>query len=499
MKHDIRKNDSPISLIFPHQLYPDHPAALPSHRLLFLEEPLFFSQYAFHKQKLMLHRASMRRRADEFRNRGFDTYYYSCRELEGPGRFAAILQESGAKTIFHVEVDDDWLDQKIVSALSKNSQTRTVLKSPNFLTEREEGQKMLDAAGGAKTFFTSFYVSQRKRLDILLENGKPVGGQWSFDAENRKKLPKGHTPPERVVSPEDEFTTEARDYVEREFPNSMGESSPLLFASSEGQANLEYSAFLSKRFSEFGIYEDSISARFETIHHSVLTPALNIGLINPDRVIDLALQQQGIPLNSSEGFVRQVIGWREYIRLLYHRRGRNQRSKNFFQATHRLPSSFYSGRTGILPFDSVVQRVQRTAYCHHIERLMILGNFMLLCDIHPDAVYQWFMELFIDAYDWVMVPNVYGMSQYADGGSMTTKPYLSGSNYILKMSDYPKGPWCETWDALYWRFIHKHLQVFAGNQRMQMMTSLLQKMQHEGKLDIHLRRAESFLKQLHQS
>jgi deoxyribodipyrimidine photolyase-related protein len=160
-----------------------------------------------------------------------------------------------------------------------------------------------------------------------------------------------------------------------------------------------------------------------------------------------------------------------------------------------MPPAFYEGTTGIEPVDTVIRRVLRHAYCHHIERLMILGNFMLLCEIDPTAIYRWFMELFIDAYDWVMVPNVYGMSQHADGGRITTKPYLSGSSYVLKMSNFPKGAWCPVWDALYWRFIHRHRAFFASNPRMSVMAAQCQRM--GTRLEDHLQTAERFLSGLH--
>jgi len=223
---------------------------------------------------------------------------------------------------------------------------------------------------------------------------------------------------------------------------------------------------------------------------------LNIGLLSPRQVIDAATgQMERVPLNAMEGFVRQVIGWREFVRLVYRTRGRRQRTQNFWRFSRGMPASFYDGSTGIDPVDHVIRQVLRTGYCHHIERLMVLGNFMLLCEIEPDAVYQWFMELFIDAYDWVMVPNVYGMSQYADGGLMTTKPYVSGSRYVLKMSDFKRGPWCAVWDALYWRFIDRHAEYFAGNPRMAMMAKMRIKL--GAKLDEHLQVAETFLTQLH--
>ena len=196
-----------------------------------------------------------------------------------------------------------------------------------------------------------------------------------------------------------------------------------------------------------------------------------------------------IPLTSLEGFVRQIIGWREFVRAVYLLKGSQQRSTNFWGHTRKLPESFYTATTGVEPVDTTIRRLQKHAYTHHIERLMVLGNFMLLCEIDPDEVYRWFMEMFIDAYDWVMVPNIYGMNQYADGGLMTTKPYISSSKYILRMSDYEKGSWCDVWNSLYWRFINKHRDVFRKNPRMSFMVSAFDRMPDEKRnthLSIHL-------------
>ena len=180
------------------------------------------------------------------------------------------------------------------------------------------------------------------------------------------------------------------------------------------------------------------------------------------------------------------------MRAIYELEGRRERSQNFWGFDRSIPPSFWDASTGIPPVDTVIRRVLQTGYCHHIERLMVLGNFMLLCEFDPDEVYRWFMELFIDAYDWVMVPNVYGMSQFADGGLMSTKPYISGSNYIRKMSDYASGDWCEVWDGLYWRIIDKHLDYFKNNRRTAMMASnWLRQDTHKKKS--HLAVAEDFL------
>jgi len=222
---------------------------------------------------------------------------------------------------------------------------------------------------------------------------------------------------------------------------------------------------------------------------------LNIGLLTPQEIIDAALAKKDIPLNSLEGFIRQVIGWREFMHGIYKHRGVEIRNMNFLKHTRPIPKSFYDGTTGIPPIDRIIQQLETEAYCHHIERLMILGNFMLLCRFHPHAVYKWFMELFIDAYDWVMVPNVYGMSQFADGGTFTTKPYISGSNYVLKMSDEKKGPWTEVWDSLFWTFVADHQELFLKNPRSSMMARNWQKFSTEKQSKLR-DSAETFLRRL---
>ncbi len=247
----------------------------------------------------------------------------------------------------------------------------------------------------------------------------------------------------------------------------------------------------------FGDYQDAILANENFLFHSILSPLLNIGLITPEEVVKKAIktsEKKEIPINSLEGFIRQIIGWREFIRGVYIVKGQKQRNSNFWKSKRKLNQSFYNGRTNITPIDTVIKRITKYAYAHHIERLMILGNFMQLSEIDPNDVFRWFMEMFIDAYDWVMVPNVYGMSQYADGGLMSSKPYISSSNYIKKMSNFKHDYWCEIWDALFWSFIYKHQKVLKKNPRMSLMVNQLKKKQKEDNLTF-LKITKKFFKQ----
>jgi deoxyribodipyrimidine photolyase-related protein len=477
------------ALIYPHQLYDNHPALDAVKQVLFVEDPLYFRQYDFHRQKLILHRASMKRYASALGSK-FQVRYIDAKQLQNSGDIVTLLKVWNIQSIQLVDPCDDWLESRLRSACNSQGIRCTFLADTSFLTYRSVIQEYTTSR--PKLFFTDFYIQQRKRLDILCDGEKPIGGKWSFDPENRKKLPKNVSVPPITTCREDEFVREAREYVRREFPNALGDDTAFRYPTSRIESQRWLQQFLDERLSSFGDYEDAISDKHEVLFHSVLTPMLNIGLLHPQEVIDAALSRQdSVPLNSLEGFVRQVIGWREFMRLVYITHGRKQRTQNSFGYTRKMPVAFYTCKTGIAPVDHVIKQLLSTGYCHHIERLMVLGNFMLLCEISPTAVYQWFMEFFIDSYDWVMVPNVYGMSQYADNGFMTTKPYVSGSSYILKMSNFAKGDWCKIWDALYWRFIDKHSELFARNPRMTMMVRMKDKL--GSKLAEHKRVAEKFL------
>ena len=222
---------------------------------------------------------------------------------------------------------------------------------------------------------------------------------------------------------------------------------------------------------------------------------MNIGLITPTDVIERVLkhfENKRIPINSAEGYIRQILGWREFIRGIYQLKGNEQEQSNFWKHDRRLCSSWYNGSTGIAPLDDCINIALKDGYSHHIPRLMVICNLMNLCEIDPKIIYKWFMEMYVDSSDWVMVPNVFGMATFADGGLMSTKPYTCSSNYILKMSNYKKGSWCNIVDGLYWRFIDKHKSFYQSNPRLSFQTSMLEKMDSDRKKQI-FQCAETFL------
>lgn len=485
-----------ICILFPHQLFEELPFEK-KNAIYLVEEHLFFNQYAFHKQKIAFHRASMRRYAVRLEKLGYTVNYIDATD-----------KRSDVRTLIHTLSSEDyselqWIDpvdfllQKRLKRVCLSLEMNAIEhNSPAFLNSNE----LLDSffkPTKKKFFQTSFYQSERQRLGILMEpNGTPTGKQWSFDAENRKKYPRKKIPP-TVQPPENAAEyIEACSYVKDHFEQNIGTLSETTFYPIDHiGAQKWFADFLEHRFKEFGDFEDAIVQKELILHHSLLSPLINVGLLSPQEVVTTALEfarEHHVPLNSLEGFIRQVIGWREFIRGMYVCKGVDIRTTNYWGFTRKIPPSFYDGTTGILPVDSVIKKVVETGYSHHIERLMVIGNFMLLCEFDPDEVYRWFMEMYIDAYDWVMVPNVYAMSQFADGGTMTTKPYISGSNYLKKMSDYPRGDWEETWDALFWRFMHVHRSFFLTNPRLGMLIGNFDKMPDEKRSSL-LVKADKYL------
>ena len=465
-----------ITLVFPHQLFQEHPALHPDRTVWLVEDYLFFRQLRFHSHKLILHRASMKNYEKLLQTKGFSVHYIDTTLLTSRNSLGTLLNEAGVTDISLVDVTDTWLEQDIVKASREYSFSLEILETPLFLTTRKELDLFFQ--NKKKPFMKTFYEWQRKRLGILMDGNSPAGGKFSFDTENRKKLPRSYLPPAIPLLKTNPFVVEAKEYTRKLFPHAYGSGETFCHVTTHTEAQGLLVDFLHSRFHDFGPYEDALSSKYTTIHHSLLSSPLNIGLLTPREVIDAALvyhQKSPVPLSSLEGFVRQIIGWREFIRAVYLRSGTPMRRGNFFDHQTKLSPEWWNATTNVLPVDTVIQRMLHSAYSHHIERLMVIGNYMLLSEIHPDDVYRWFMELSIDSYDWVMVPNVYGMSQFADGGSFTTKPYFSGSNYIRKMSDFPQGEWCAVWDTKFWSFLEKHRIFFAKNHRLSMLLGQIEK------------------------
>ena len=494
-----------VTLIYPHQLYRDHPAIHKERMHYLVEDLLFFgdSRYThnFHKLKLVLHRATMQRYAAEVLGAG--RYQYDTIEhhtiADRLDYVFARLHDEGYREVHLVNPDDYLLERRIKRYCKQYDLTLCWYDNPNFVTTPAQIADYWQDKDATDYHQTDFYTWQRKRLNILLTTEqKPIGGKWTYDTANRQKLKRDVSVPPAPEPYDNAYIRDARAYVETHYPDNIGDTTHMIYPTNHAEAEQCLQDFVRIKLDQYGTYQDAISQRATFIFHSLLSSSLNIGLLDPMQVTQAAVDyydNNDTRLASVEGFVRQVIGWREFMRAVYRRNGTTQRTDNFWGHLRGLHPAWYTGETGIPPVDDAIHKARDYAYNHHIERLMLVGNLMLLCEIHPDEVYRWFMEMFIDAYDWVMVPNVYGMSQYADGGLITTKPYISSSNYVRKMSDYKKGDWCDWWDGLYWRFIHKHQDFFKGNPRLAVMTSHLKRMGAD-KLNTHLTNADAFLQRI---
>lgn len=456
-----------LVLILGDQLFHDLPG-MPSDAQIFMKEDWgLASRVRHHKQKIVLFFSAMRHFALEHRG-----VHYVPLESGSTTPFIESL-----KAFFNAESFDQlWCYEPADLFFRKELENSGIpvnwVPNPMFLTSREDWDRY--ASTTHRRLMADFYQQQRKRLKILVQaDGSPTGGRWSFDEENRKPLPKSVKPPYVLGTYPDAITTEVMSLVERSFPNHPGTTESFKYPVNRKDAREWLDVFVAERLRQFGDYEDAIPQSERILFHSVLTPMLNIGLLTPAEVVGAALKSNA-PLNSKEGFVRQIIGWREFI--FWQSRESDYSEANRFGFKKKLAPCWWDGTTGLPPVDLAIKRAADYGWVHHIERLMVLGSVMLMCEVDPHDVYRWFMEMFVDSADWVMAPNVYGMSQFADPASFATKPYISGSAYILKMSDWKKGEWCDVWDGLYWSFISRHRDVFAGNHRMSMMVNSVDKL-----------------------
>ena len=456
-----------IFLLFPTQLFSDLSLLSKSKLIYLIEEPRYFDDFGFHKLKLAYHRASMKKYYDMLKKKKLNVKYIDCEKVNN-NFYKLIKSENELINIFYL--GDFPLQNKLENIFGKKLVINETL---NFLIKTNEFvdiKKLIYK--NTRYSHEEFYKYQRKKLSILIDkNDKPTGGKWSYDSENRLPLPANIKVPETVSKVKsDKYIKEAIKYVNKNWSKNYGSLDNFIYPIDSKASKLWLNKFLEERLSKFGAYEDAVSEAEPFVFHSVLSPMMNIGLLTDDEVVTLSYEyyldnKKTIPIESFEGFIRQVIGWRNYVYTLYNLEGEKMKTSNQLKHNNKLNDKFWTGQTEMIPIDSIINKIVKYSYAHHIERLMYLGNFLLLCLVDPDEVYRIFMEWTIDAYDWVMVPNVYGMSQFATP-IMMTRPYFSSSNYINKMSTFKvkkNDNWSETWDALYYNFIFKHRNLLKSN------------------------------------
>lgn len=449
------------------------------------EDTELCTHFEYHKLKIMLFLMAMRSHADELRAKKFNVTYQELAKSKLPyeKHLEKWIRDEKIDKLLYYEIEDKFFERRITALVQRLKIEVEVLRTPMFVTTREEFKSYL--AKSKRPFMRTFYEQQRKRLKIMVDaKNEPIGGRWSFDELNRKPLPKSVAPPEPFLKLKSKHEKDVAALCESLFPDHPGQTENVWFATSRKDAHAWLEKFFHERFANFGPYEDALARHSDFVFHSVITPYLNTGLLTPAEVVQTAIRvanERKLNIASVEGFVRQIIGWREFVRGIYQNYSEKQDEANFFKHKRRLTKAWYDGTTGIEPLDRVIKKAERFGYAHHIERLMVAGNLMLLCEIEPRDAHKWFMEMFIDSSDWVMGPNVYGMGIFSDGGIFATKPYICGSNYYRKMGGYKKDDWCDGVDGLYWRFVEKHADYLAKNPRLSMMVRTVSTMEKEKK------------------
>jgi len=455
----------------------------PQTPVIMIESSNYVKQRPYHQQKLVLVFSAMRHFAEELKADSWQVTY------EIAADFATPLQtwiKQHKITELQLTIPCDRPFTKLIGSLDLDCQI-TFLADNHFLWDREEF--IAWASDRKRLLMEDFYRESRKKFQVLLDGKKPVGGKWNYDRDNRKPPKKAlNTPPPLTFEP-DTITKKVIDRVKQEKFSNYGKIEPFNWAVTRQQALEVLAYFVAECLPKFGTYQDAMVTGEYTMWHGLISPYLNLGLLEPIEVIDgveTAYYQQELPLNCVEGFIRQVMGWREYMHGIYHLQDENYSQNNWFEHDQPLPEFFWSAeKTDMNCLRQCLTQVEETGYAHHIQRLMVLSNFALISGISPQAIENWFHSAFIDAYDWVMQTNVIGMGQFADGGILASKPYAASANYINKMSDYCGGCKYQKSDRtgdqacpfnfFYWDFLIRHQAKLRSLGRMNLVLSHLKK------------------------
>ncbi len=490
-----------LKIILPDQLSENNPiySDLNNDDYLMFYEPLdTFFEINHHKQKIVFLISSFRKIINNNSHKNIIHRKITKNSKENLNSFLNnINQEHKFQKIVISKPSDFDVYKNLMFFCQSNDIVLEVLDDVKFISETDD---FTDWASDKKTRIQEYYYRWlRKKYNIFMnEDSKPVGDKWNFDKDNRKGIShlKDEIPKRKTIKA-DKVTFDAMVDVEECFPNATGSLENFNWATTHEEAENLLDDFIERFLVNYGAFQDAINKENTFMFHSLLSPYLNCGLLDPKICIQKAekkyYESNGeIPINSVEGFIRQILGWREFIKGVYWENMPKYKNLNYWSHSLKLNDNWYEGDTGIPPLDDAIKESKKFAYSHHINRLMIIANLMNLTGIHPNEMYRWFMEMYIDAYDWVMVPNVYGMGSYADGGIFSTKPYICGSSYMLRMSNYSKGDWCDTVDGLYWRFVEKNIKFFESNPRLAVMTRSLTNMNKERKKTI-FKSAEEFI------
>ena len=464
-----------------------------------------------HKKKIAFIFAAMRHFGQELCNRGFKVDYVKLDDAKNSGSFDEELKRAIEKykprKIYLTEPSEYRVWQKVLHWQKIYKITFEIFPDTRFLCSQAEFRNWAKDKKQLRLEF--FYREMRKKHKILLDaSNKPIGGKWNYDIENRKAPKNGMKSPTRISHKKDEITSEILDLVAEKFQKNFGDLLPFHFAVTRNQALLEAEHFIDELLINFGDYQDAMLSNEPYLYHSLLSCYINVGLLEPLEICKMAeraYHEGKAPLNAVEGFIRQILGWREYVRGIYWLKMPQYLEGNFLNAKKDLPEFYWNGETQMFCLSEVVKQTKQHAYSHHIQRLMITGNFALIADLSPKQVHEWYLGVYADAFEWVEAPNTIGMALYADGGVMASKPYAASGKYISRMSNFCKscrfdpeitvGEKACPFNALYWNFLQENEAQLKNNQRLTFAYANLRKME-KPKLQEILAQAQKNLEKL---
>ncbi len=463
--------------------------------IILMVEPRKSSEKAnHHKKKLIFLISSMRHFAQELQENGWTVEYIKMSSLENSGSLRSeILRVCKSNNISNILVTEpgNWQLRETFKTIAKSHHYNVKLfENNNFFATHSIFSEW--ASNRKELRLEYFYRMMRMKSGILMKKNKPAGGRWNYDKENRGTLSGSEKfePPLRFKP--DDITKEVIDEVNAEFAGNFGNACNFWFGATRSEAEAAFEHFLKHNLGTFGKFQDAMDCDSSFLSHAVISMYLNAGLLDPMKVcerVETLYFSGEVPLNSAEGFIRQILGWREFIRGIYWMAMPGYEDQNFFNFSRSLPNFFWTGHTELQCLKSTIQQTNVEAYAHHIQRLMITGNFSLLAGVKPEEVHQWYLAVYADAHEWVELPNTIGMSQYADGGMLASKPYVSGGAYINKMSNYcgscqfnvkkRNGPDACPFNYLYWNFLDKNQARLRSNPRLRLPYNTLSKFSKE--------------------
>ena len=433
-----------------------------------------------HPKKIAFIFSAMRHFADTLKASGWRVLYSKIDDPQNShniiGEVLRYAEKVEANELF-VTKPGEW---RLIELLENTPLKVSIIEDDRFIASHAEFENWAHDKKALRMEF--FYREMRRKTGLLMDGDKPTGGKWNFDQENRKSPPKEIITTEPTIFKHDEITKDVLALVNERYSSHFGEIYPFDYAVTPEDANIILDKFIQHSLPFFGDYQDAMMLDEPFLYHALISLYLNTGLLDPletCRKVEEAFINGDAPLNAVEGFIRQIIGWREYIRGIYFLKGPGYTDQNYLKAKRKLPSFYWSGDTKMRCVSQAVLQTKNHSYAHHIQRLMVTGNFALLADVDPKEVHQWYLSVYIDAFEWVEAPNTLGMSQFSDGGLVASKPYISSGAYINRMSNYCKschydvkdklGDRACPFNALYWDFLIRHKEKFSSNPRMAQM------------------------------